>query len=391
MKHSGTRFLPSWRRSALALVSASLLWAPGSTYAQTPLTIPSVQPTSGPWDSGDGFSFKLGKKKDAKIRRSVSGIACSRSAVQQRICLLVFDEGVEARYATLRDGTLVVGPERVALRADEGELDAEGAATDGNYFYVTGSHSAKRSDCRNNPHSRHVIRFRRDPATGRALRSPGGDPSGVLVDYADSGRLWSIMQAQPELQAHVGEGKCLGTTAPPEAPKLLGQHGVNIEGLAVSDGRLYFGFRGPARKGQAVILAVDSEALFQGGDVRASITRIKVGAGRGIRDMVAVQGGILLLTGPDDDPATQPGVKWAISWWDGKSSSGVVTPKTLATLDLGGVELREIKAGKANVCEDKELKPEAMTVLDETPQAYRLLILSDGMCDGGALTFSVPR
>jgi len=104
-----------------------------------------------------------------------------------------------------------------------------------------------------------------------------------------------------------------------------------------------------------------------------------------------VQGGILLLTGPDDDPATQPGVKWAISWWDGKSSSGVVTPKTLATLDLGGVELREIKAGKANVCEDKELKPEAMTVLDETPQAYRLLILSDGMCDGGALTFSVPR
>ena len=74
----------------------------------------------------------------------MSGIACSRSAVQQRICLLVFDEGVEARYATLRDGTLVVGPERVALRADEGELDAEGAATDGNYFYVDGPREAER-------------------------------------------------------------------------------------------------------------------------------------------------------------------------------------------------------------------------------------------------------
>ncbi|EXI82265.1 MAG: hypothetical protein AW10_00713 [Candidatus Accumulibacter appositus] len=379
----------------MALVGASLLLPPGGAQSRTPpLTPPLVQPSSGPWSSGDGFSFGLEKKKDAKVRRSVSGMACSLSAVQQRICLLVFDEGVEARYATLRGGTLAVGPERVVLRADEGELDAEGAATDGSYFYVTGSHSAKRSDCKSNPHSRHVIRFRRDPATGRALRSPGGDPSGILVDYADSGRLWAIMHAQPELQAHVGEGKCLGSAPPPEAPQLAGQDGVNIEGLAVKDGRLYFGFRGPANKGQALILAVDAEALFKGGDVKdgkASVTRIKVGAGRGIRDMVAVTSGFLLLAGPDDELANQKRVGWSIVWWDGKSGAGAVAPKALASLDLGDVKLRELKAGKANACEDKALKPEAMTVLEETPQDYKLLILSDGMCDGGALEFAVPR
>ena len=77
---------------------------------------------------------------------------------------------------------LTIDAEPVVLRASTGELDAEGAATDGRYFYVTGSHSAKRGDCASNPGSRHVIRFRLDPATGRALRSPAGSASGKLVD-----------------------------------------------------------------------------------------------------------------------------------------------------------------------------------------------------------------
>lgn len=391
MKAREHQFPPCCYRRAWLLVAAAFLLAPGVAQARKALTVPTVQPSSGPWSSGDGFSFALGDRKEAQTRRSVSGIACNLNAAQQRVCLLVFDEGVEARYATLRNNALAVGPERVVLRSGGGELDAEGAATDGAYFYVTGSHSAKRADCRSNPHSRHVIRFRVDPATGRGLRSPPGDPSGALVDHGDSERLWSIMHALPELKAHVGEGKCLGSAAPARAPALAGRHGVNIEGLAVRNGRLYFGFRGPARNGQALVLAVDAEALFRGGDSSASLARIEVGAGRGIRDMVAVQDGFLLLTGPDDDPPGQERVNWAIAWWDGKSTTTVAVPKFLATLDLGKVELRELKAGKANACDDKEVKPEAMTVLEETALAYKLLLLSDGMCDGGALTFTVAR
>ena len=60
----------------------------------------------------------------------------------------------------------------------------------------------------------------------------------------------------------------------------------------------------------------------------------------------------------------------------------MVQPRLLAALDLSGVTLRQC---------DKELKPEAITVLEETPTAYQLLVLSDGLCDGGPLAFTVPR
>ena len=205
-----------FRRTLLAIcISLSAITCALAQLPQPTVAIPVVKPTSGPWDSGTGFAFDLGKKKTLKTRQSVSGIACNLNAHQQRICLLAFDEGVEARYATLHDQRLVADPEPVLLRAAAAgsELDAEGMATDGRYFYVTGSHSAKRSDCASNPESRHVIRFRLDPATGRALRSPANNPAGALVDYLDTGRLWDIMQAQPALAAHVGERKCLGPDA----------------------------------------------------------------------------------------------------------------------------------------------------------------------------------
>jgi hypothetical protein len=361
-----------WRLLPLALLASALAFSASAQPAP-----PRIQPDSGPWASGAGFDFDLGKKKLKKTRQSVSGIACNLNARQERVCLMVFDEGAEARYASVGDKAWTIDAEPVVLRDTAAELDAEGAATDGRYVYVTGSHAAKRNDCASNPGSRHVLRLRLDPATGRASRAQ--------ADHADSSRLWPIMQAQPELGPHVGERKCLGSEPPDKAPRLAGQQGVNIEGLAVQGGRLYFGFRGPASKGVAQVLAVDADALFDAQaprDPKATITRLALGFNRGIRDMVAVKTGFLLLTGPDDSPASQ-GAGWTVAWWDGQAAAGrVVQPKILAALDLGGVKL-----GKC----DKELKPEAMTVLEETPAAYKLLVLSDGMCDGGPLAFTLPR
>ncbi|MES2880333.1 MAG: DUF3616 domain-containing protein [Pseudomonadota bacterium] len=359
-------------RQTLAAGAMAMALTLAGTLALAQGTPPSIKPAGAPWDSGAGFQFDLKKKKAQKTRQSLSGMACTRDARLQRICLMVFDEGAQARYAQVRENSLTVDPEPVLFRDIAGELDAEGAATDGHYFYVTGSHSAKRSDCASNPDSRHVIRFRLDPATGHALRSPAGGANGSLVDYADSGRLWQIMQSQPELQAYVGERQCLGGV----------QQGINIEGLAVQDGRLYFGFRGPVIQGAAKVLTVDAEAFFKGGDPKATVTRIALGERRGIRDMVAVKSGILLLGGPDDDAASQDSVGWTVSWWDGKTSPNVVQPKPLAALDISGVKLRPC---------DAQIKPEALTVLEETPQAYKLLVLSDGLCDGGPLAFTIPR
>ena len=341
---------------------------------------PRVQPDSGPWDSGAGFQFDLKKKKLQKTRQSVSGIACTLNVAQQRVCLLAFDEGAEARYATLDRQALRIDAEPVVLRGTTDELDAESAATDGRYFYVAGSHSAKRGDCASNPGSRHVIRFRLDPATGRALRTP----SGALVDYADSGKLWPLMQALPELAPYVGERKCLGDAPPDKAPERAGQQGVNIEGMAVQGGQLYFGFRGPVLDGVARVLVVNTEALFSpqpASDAKPTVTRLTLGPHQGIRDMVAVKNGLLLLAGPDDSRTSQ-NAGWTVAWWDGKTAADVVQPRLLAALDLSGVTLRKC---------DKELKPEAITVLEETATTYQLLVLSDGLCDGGPLTFTVPR
>ena len=371
----------SWL-SALALLTAGLLLGTAAL-AQTPP--PRLPPDSGPWDSGAGFRFDLRKKEIKHTRQSVSGMACNLDAQGRRICLMAFDEGAQARYAYLDGQTLVPDPAPVALRPGSGEIDAEGAATDGRHLYVTGSHSAKRGDCASNPDSRHVLRLRLDAATGRAVR-PAGGTKGAPGDYADSGRLWALMQAQPALAPYVGERKCLGEAPPDEAPHLRGQQGANIEGLAIKDGRLYFGFRSPVLQDAALVLGVQADALFgaqAAHDPRATVTRLALGPHRGIRDMVAVQDGFLLLAGPDDSRAHRD-AGWVVAWWDGQGAAegAVVQPRLLAALDLQDVRLRKC---------DKELKPEAMTVLEETPAAYKLLVLSDGLCDGGPLAFTVAR
>ncbi|BDT67362.1 hypothetical protein os1_15380 [Comamonadaceae bacterium OS-1] len=352
--------LPS---TPLIQTAASLLLAVASAQAQA--AVPSISPHGGVWPVQAGFAFDLAKKKALKTRQSVSGIACSLNARQQRVCLLAFDEGVHARWATLQDASMVAEPAPLLLRDDTGELDAEGAATDGRYFYVTGSHSAKRKSGESNPHSRHVIRFQRDPVTGRALPHPNG-ADGALAGYADTSRLWTVMQTQPELKAFAKENATLGDEA-----------GINIEGVAVRDGRLYFGLRS-----MGAVLAVDAEALFTpAGAVKATVTPLLLGAGRGIRDMEAVDKGFLLLAGPNDAETNQ-GVGWTLAWWDGQASATPVAPKVLASLDLGKVRLGDC---------DKEIKPEAITVLKETPGSYEVLVLSDGMCEGGPLAFTVPK
>lgn len=370
--------MTQWFVGALAALSLILLPALIPSTAETASNDPPiVAPTSGPWDAGDGFRFE---KEEKKTRRSLSGVACPANASGRRLCLAVFDEGAEARHLTIENKSEVTDNERIVLRTgdiEHIELDAEAAATDDAYYYVTGSHSAKRKECANNPDSRHVIRFRVDPAAGRALRDPArpGEATGTLAGYADTPDLWTLMTTVPDLKDHVGDKMCLGSE-PPD-----GKRGVNIEGLAIMDGRLFFGFRGPARDGQSSILAVDAHALFEGGDANPKLFTITVGRGRGIRDLHAVKDGILVLAGPDDDSGNET-VGWVVAHWNGPDVGD--DARTLARLDLSRVERR--------ACDDSKIKPEAIAVIGDDPgKAYELIVFSDGLCDGGPLAFTIPR
>ena len=371
----------------LAALFVALLLALGVCSVALAASPPLVQPDStlpaiGNKDAGFGADLK--KKKQLQLRQSVSGIACALNARQQRVCLLAFDEGADGYFARLDGSALQPLKKPVTLIPGDGELDAEAAATDGRYFYVAGSHSPRRSDCSARPDSRHVVRLARDAGTGRALK-PGvvkramnkvlGDsaPAG----YADSTRLWAIMQAQPALAPFVAEGLCMGDNG-----------AVNIEGMAVQGGRLTFGFRGPVTNGVATLLSVDADALFDPtgrADPKAVVSTLALGAHTGIRDLVAVTGGFLLLAGPDDERASQKTVDFSVWFWDGRPPATPGSPaavRALATLDTRRVALRSC---------DAELKPEALTVLQETAQGYRVMVLSDGLCDGGALVMTVPR
>jgi hypothetical protein len=109
---------------------------------------------------------------------------------------------------------------------------------------------------------------------------------------------------------------------------------------------------------------------------------LHVGTGRGIRDMTKTEAGIVVLAGPDDDSANSNS-GWIVALWDGVDGGPqAVKPKPLATLDFSGVVLRDC---------DKELKPEAITILPGTADKLEAVIMSDGMCDGGPLRFSIPR
>ena len=95
-----------------------------------------------------------------------------------------------------------------------------------------------------------------------------------------------------------------------------------------------------------------------------------------------VSDGILLLVGFDDNKINGD-VGWILFYWDGKTQvNSDVKLKQLAALNLSGVVKR--------AC-DKEIKPEGIAVLEETPQHFQILVLSDGMCDGGALLFKIAR
>jgi hypothetical protein len=320
------------------------------------------------WSAAAGFQFD---GKADKKRESLSGVACPSTV--PRLCVAAFDEGIEARYVEIDGNRLVPQPDKIVLLPGGKERDAEGAARDGDMVYINGSHSPKRTDCAINPDSRHVIRFQVNPSTGRATLDASGRPAG-LED--DRGNLWRLLHANSELGQFAADGKCLGKP----------DHAVNIEGVAAKSGTLYFGLREPVKDKRTYVVNVRAEQLFAGtGELE--VTKLKVGGGRGVRDLLSIPEGFLLLIGPDDDNSEDAG--WSVALWDGSHSRESITPKILADLKLKDVAPQPCKP--LDQGEKAEIKPEAFAMLDDGPNFRRLLILSDGMCNGGGMSFKVPK
>src|SRR3954463_4358123 len=231
--------MPRARTVLAALLACALL----STGAQGG---DAIEPVAA-W-SGQGHSAK----KD-EARTNLSGAACTTKAPPFGSCLIVNDQKNYAQFFSI-DGTRLSPGAVVRLReGGGGDPDLEGAAYDRGFFSAIGSQGRSRWANKPNDTSYAVFRF--------AVRKNGTPKSAMSEDKAAG------VQSSARLRAAIRDARHIGAFY----DKPLGENGVNIEGIAVQDGRMHLGFRGPSVDGSGFILSANAHAVFGKRKLRAAV------------------------------------------------------------------------------------------------------------------------
>jgi hypothetical protein len=256
-------------------------------------------------------------------------------------------------YALLADSDVVL--------ADDGkEVDIEGIACEGKRVYAIGSHALVRpklekgESYRKNREQIERIRFHpsRDLLASFTL---GEDGKASSIRKAS---LRSVIEANPILR--------------PFARIPANENGVNIEGLAVKEGRLYVGFRGPILRGNYVpVLACDFDHVES-----AHLLWVNL-EGLGVRDLAGTKEGFLILAGPMGDG---PGSFKLFSWNGRDCLPGVERP------DNAG-EIKEL----CRIPHEENAKAEGIAITQENESFYEFLIAFDGLKNGGIKRFRLSK
>jgi hypothetical protein len=244
------------------------------------------------------------------------------------------------------------------------ELDIEGIARfkDTNVFYVAGSHSLKRTLLEPNatkeqnlaaleqivfePSRFHIYRLEMDLRTLKPISKRGIG-------------LYRLLSLNPVLKRFI------------QIPSK--ENGVDIEAIAVKGDegdKLHLGFRGPVlRENLVPIMILD---FNKPEDYKLRYLDLD---GLGIRELVKVKGGFLIIAGPSGGERGE----FLIYYWDG--DDGVPDRgKTKSKLKLLG-QLPTPRGAKA----------EGMTLLEETKEHYDVLVVYDGVVRGLPERFRIPK
>jgi hypothetical protein len=308
-------------------------------------------------DAGDAikplaaWSVQGDFEKGEEARTNLSGAACTTRTPPFRSCLIVNDQKNYAQLFSIEGTTLVPGAVVRLREGGGGDPDLEGVAFDRGFFYATGSHGRSRWANKPNDESYAVFRF----AIGKNGRPKGAsENSAAGVQFSD--RLRAAIRDAHHVRHFYNTP--------------LKDNGVNIEGIAVRNGRMHFGFRGPSVDGRGFILSADADALFGKKKLRAKVHALPLGETTGIRDLAAVRDGVLILSGPVNDQPVIP----AVFLWN---------EKTGALKRLGALAIPEAY---------RRHKAETLLVLrDEKKKPYRVLVMFDGPANGGPTEYEVPR
>lgn len=260
--------------------------------------------------------------------------------------LVISDETRAAQEVSIDRAarTLTAGKQVPLLSGKGPELDLEGVAAliEPRAYFLVGSQALSRKGG--------VL----EPDRGWLFRLPvdeTGAPEAGAVTRID---LRAVLAADAELK--------------PFMDKTADENGLDIEGLAGREGVLFLGLRAPVRDGEATLLSMKVDELLSG-QASAGHHRIALGAGRGIRDLVALadDAGFLLLAGPSGGAGGKKpslGESYEFWHWPGPGSPAV---------RLGPL-------GPAATSE--QAKAEGMLILSQSSTHIEGIIFHDGPKNG---------
>jgi hypothetical protein len=242
----------------------------------------------------------------------------------------------------------------------------------GGTFYVVGSHGC----------SRNKAEFRLSSfLLARVDVDDHGHAATPELTYRVSGALQNA--------AFVGQffGKSLDADA----------QGLNIEGIAIAGDRLLLGLRSPSLNGDAFIVEAKIADVFAPGlteaPVEVQVLPLAVGRNAGIRDLATLPDGrLLVLSGPAQGQCDVPFALWLAGAPQAASSP---TPIKLGLLeevfedDQKKDEWRRCVAGTDPRATDTRAKAEGLTVIGSDGNRLRLLVLFDGLLNGGPRDYAV--
>lgn len=252
---------------------------------------------------------------------------------------------------------------------NNGELDIEALALEGSTCYVLGSHSSKRKK----------VGLTHDKSLKRSyLKNRDALEVGGVQDEPERDRLYRLtfskgsISKKETLNLHPWLAK-----SPVLSPFLnlpSKENGVDFEGMALKAGLLYLGCRGPVlREGFVPVVVMSYERPEEMKTVFLNLQ------GRGVRELVAVDDGFLVLAGPMGDSD----LSYRLYHWDGNDCVPGKREKG------GPAQGRCLLLG--TVPAPPGGKPEGMVVLDSSPAAFRLLVIYDSAKVGGPQLFKAGR
>ena len=226
------------------------------------------------------WSFKASSKSFKVSGKLLDGLNISGAAsVKGGELILACDElkhGVQAGHLDLEKGEITVDDkEFMLLDGNKKELDLEGAASDPEHhrYYTCGSCSVSRRKGEPAPDRQWLFRFEADAKTGA-----------LLPDKVTKVSLAEAMKADAFLNEHLN--------------KSASEMGIDVEGIAFKDGKLWFGLRSPNVNGWGFVVSASADDLMAKKPVVFQRHELPLGEDLGIRDIVPLKDGFLLITGP---------------------------------------------------------------------------------------------